>query len=90
MKQHLLLVLVALGLVVVTPTVAQAEVHFGFSLGFPAYYGASPDLCHRGYYPYYVAIHTTDPIGLNAPTGIDVHIHIAVTIIAKTLEPADG
>jgi hypothetical protein len=53
MKQHLLLVLVALGLVVVTPTVAQAEVHFGFSLGFPAYYDAFPDLCHRGYYPYY-------------------------------------
>jgi hypothetical protein len=49
MKQHLLLVLVALGLVAVTPREAQAGVHFGFSFGFPAYYGD----CYRGYYPYY-------------------------------------
>ena len=53
MKQHLLLVLVALGLVAVTPTVAQAGMQFGFSFGFPAYYGASPYHCYRGYYPYY-------------------------------------
>jgi len=31
------------------------------------------------------AIHSTDLIGLTITTGIDVHIDITVTIIAKTL-----
>jgi hypothetical protein len=78
-------VLVALGLVAVTPTEAQAGVHFGFSFGFPAYYGASPTIAVEDTTRIIEAIRSTDLIGLTITTGIEVHIDITVTIIAKTL-----
>jgi hypothetical protein len=85
MKQHLLLVLVAFGLVAVTPTEAQAGVHSGFSFGFPAYYGASPTIAIKDNKPYYSGYSQYKPYWSNITTGIDVHIDITVTIFAKIL-----
>ena len=64
MKQHLLLVLVASGLVAVTPTEAQAGVHSGFSFGFPAYYGAFPTIAIEDTTRIIAAIRSTNLIGL--------------------------
>jgi hypothetical protein len=48
MKQRLFPILVALGLLTVTPRETQAGVHFGLSFGFPVYYRVRH--CYRGEY----------------------------------------